>query len=60
MGKGNGLIFIIRANFFINKLNYYQITTLLDLVRKRKKKMDEEMNKRGAKWLVLLNSKTNL
>ena len=49
MGKVNGLIFIIRANFFINKLNYYQITTLLDLVRKRKKKMDEEMNKRGAK-----------
>jgi len=43
--KNNGFIFIARCHHFLNKLNYFQVCTLLDLTRKKKQDMDNKLYK---------------
>ena len=47
--KNNGLIFRMRCLHFINKLNYFQITVLLDMVRERKQALDRKITKKVNK-----------
>lgn len=47
--KNNGLIFRMRCIHFINKLNYFQLAVLLDMVRQRKQDLDKKVSKKVNK-----------